>query len=506
MKYRSWFFSTPDTSQGTRFNKNNKPTKKTFWELFKSIPFFLEPDSEGTETRQGLFKKATNDNVKNRDSVTASVMPSQIPKIEVYNNEDDISEIARNGIGMTIVERDERKDLFLKLRSDSLGLLGSLDTDLSYFVISQPFEENKNERSKRIQVKAFLEQYVATAVAGFTESQINAMIDAKLDALSLGVDDIDIKLEPQFLLKIGDAAAGYTMVKVTKNSQPFYVQNVDILEVVGLTLTKELVFGGVKITVDTITNNFGSALVKYTADGKSYTTRLFAAYVPTTEVVIDPPPPGDPTWDLEITPLQLDIMVDENNFVVSENAYVLVQIVSSIGDIAQIHIDSFTVGLEEYKIERTAINDYTIKVTILSINGSAAIEFAPTEFAGDIVTVTANVTMQPAEVVYTLETVPANSISVETDVDGKIIPAAAVEIILKADGVAITLPKENVIITLDIGVISYYINQGISPTTSSILRINELVGNSASISIGTNLQGITVDPISFSISSLEAPL
>lgn len=86
-RLRDWFFTTTSVAglPGKRFLRNDKPTEGTFRDFLFSIAFKLNPEDTATDVNQGLARKATDEEVAERDGDIKSdgfqmfVAPEQIP-------------------------------------------------------------------------------------------------------------------------------------------------------------------------------------------------------------------------------------------------------------------------------------------------------------------------------------------------------------------------------------------------------------------------------------------
>lgn len=409
MKYRSWFFSTPATTQGTRFNTQNKPTRKSFWELFASIPFFLEPDSEATETQQGLIKKASNAQVIARTAGGLATLASQIPEVKIFTTEDDTSEIYSNGIGITKEVVGNRENIHIKFRSDALAPVSSADENESYVVISMPNTVIKKDKSKLMRISKFISEYI-TATA-LTTAQVNVLIDNAISALVIPPADIDAVFEPPMLFKLGTAAAtGGALFVPRKNgvlvSLPS-TNSLTILEQNDIVVSKTLVGQYVKVTVDSFGANksFGDALVEYDDGTDVYTKRLYAVYIPG---VVGESDPGTPalTYTLEVTPVTLAVTVDSGNNVISGTKKFIGRVKDSNGNYCGLLISSISATATGQTFFKSLISPTEIEVEVLTSSQSATISVFTTGYSTTPVDVTLTRTVETPSV-YSLSIDPA---------------------------------------------------------------------------------------------------
>ena len=520
MKNRSWFFSTPATNSGTRFNTNNKPTRSTFFEMLASIPFFLEPDSEGTATKQGLFKLATNPNVIARNSGVAAVIPSQLPELKLYTNEDDSEEDSAYGIGITKVISGNRENLHLKFRGDTLVSTYSETANGSFVVLLVPGETESKNKSKIMLLTDFLDLFVAPLAGGYTESQINAFIDAKIALLDPIVADVDASVSPPIIARFGDGgitvAYSYTgpavfipklngsVVSVTNTNQ------VALTISAGITATGSLTGTVYKVTVTEITSGFGTIGILFTdpISGKLFETTLHV-YAITTTVADGGTPTPDPVYTLTSSAASLEVTVDGSSIPTPAGAYYVdVRVKDQYETFQTITPANISISSPNGTVSKSQVNSSTVRLTYTYLSDADTLVIDSVIHSVTPINVAITRVVQPA-IVYTLELVPVSTVGApfEVVVDSNGFPYAETlfEVILKANGVATLLPYANVTISVS-GSVTKGVIQDTSPVTSSLIEIIRLSSSTANLTINTNLPGVSVADVKiWLLQTISAP-
>lgn len=230
-KTRKYFFTGPQTTNNRLFRKNNRPNETTFKNLLDSIPFFREANSEGSESQQGLFKKATNNEAIDGDNVNKAVMPYQLPRVFLFPDEsqNEDLEAASGGLGLWWNRADTFLKMHLRLRADSLPIVNSIDEEEDYVVITRPNEPLNKNKTLRVPVNKF---NTGNNTSGFSQAF----------------------LEPSTIVFREDNS-NITYFKVIINNELYPLSNSDLDDNItftlssGLSITKSIEGGKVKVVV-----------------------------------------------------------------------------------------------------------------------------------------------------------------------------------------------------------------------------------------------------------------
>jgi len=350
---RLWFFSTPETEKGTRLNKKNRPTKSTFKDLLDSIPFFNEASSIGTEEQPGLFQRISLTNLKNRVAGGFALMAAQLPEVKVYSDQDDTAEEAAYGIGITKKDVEERENLYIKLRTDTLEEVSFASESDLQVVLSKPNAVSKKERTIRMPLLSFIANFFN--VEPVTSNIISTSFDPPI-AFKLGTT---LPALSMFLPKLN----GITQ-NITDINHVIFVSN-------GITYTAELVSGKVMIDITAITDNFANLVVTYNdpVSGNVYTGKLYAVYIDTTDGVVGDDP--DPlTYTIEANPSPLIVSVDDSNNAAADT-FTLVKVINSNGVYKNVAPADLDITLVNGTFTASVYDPQTVKVLINTLTASS---------------------------------------------------------------------------------------------------------------------------------------
>lgn len=268
MKKRIWFFESPPTTLGDKFNTENKPTRSTFEEFLNSIPFFLEDNSIGTVDQQGLFKIASTNDIANRGGSylpenpndnpvdtrantiykDKAVMPYHLPLMYAYHESvDDANEKAAFGIGVLKRTIYRREDFLFKFRADTLVTTEAATTS-DFVILSKPLETSLKNRSVKMTIDNFMKKF------GGTGGGVTDIWDAKFIPPTMTITQA-----------IGETAENIGYYEVTKNGIMVPIESLDHVTIVktGCTALTSLSNGQVKIAVQSMESNHASIDITY---------------------------------------------------------------------------------------------------------------------------------------------------------------------------------------------------------------------------------------------------
>ena len=147
-RQRAYFFDSPFTSAGVKFNPNNIPTKNTFYDLLDSVCFKTESGDLATTTQQGLVLLAT-DAVSKLRSGAGVVSPNQLPVLCYGASNTELitpGTGAYEGILLTAIAGTNRLDYKIDFNPTSLTAKVT-PTVADYVVISDTADSGKPKKS-----------------------------------------------------------------------------------------------------------------------------------------------------------------------------------------------------------------------------------------------------------------------------------------------------------------------------------------------------------------------
>jgi hypothetical protein len=424
MKKRSWFFSSPETTKGTRFNKNNIPSKNTFYELLDSVPFFNDSESTASETQTGMLRIATNAEVIARAADIAAVIPSQIPEVIPYNSEVDTAEVSRFGIGILKNAIGNRENYLLKMRADTLGSIYTAAVT-PFVVLSLPDMAVKADRTKKMGVDTFVSQYVinnplVTENFGLTANEVQTLIDEAISRIpAVEIPEVPVSIDAEFrpdnLIKVGTSEAGTSRLILKHNGNIVPIDSVDDITIPSfenVAFTKLLdAFGNPSIQIDDITATHGFVRVSVPSPDESrnfiatlYLTKVDASGTGDT----DPPIEADPTYTIEVSlPTTRTIDVDVNNSILSSNKDFLIKVLSDNGSYVDIIPADIQITGSNATMVVTQLTSSTLRATLDTITLSTVLDVNSSKFVATnqpvAITLNKNEITVPVDPIYTFD-------------------------------------------------------------------------------------------------------
>src|ERR1035437_862740 len=147
-RQRAYFFTSPFTTAGDKFNPNNIPKSSTFADLLDSVCFKTESGDLATPTQQGLALLATTAVSKAR-SGAGVVLPVQLPVLTYGASNTELITPGTGlyeGIKLTAVNKTDRLDYQIDFDPNSLTVK-AVPTSADYIPIVDSADSNKPKKS-----------------------------------------------------------------------------------------------------------------------------------------------------------------------------------------------------------------------------------------------------------------------------------------------------------------------------------------------------------------------
>jgi len=145
---RAYFFDSPFTSAGVKFNPNNIPTKNTFADLLDSVCFKTESGDLATTTQQGVVLLATTAVSKARAGAGV-VVPAQLPVMTYGASNTELvtpGSQSYQGIKVTAVDKTYRLDYQFDFDPTSLTAKATIATT-DFVTIVDVADSNKPKKA-----------------------------------------------------------------------------------------------------------------------------------------------------------------------------------------------------------------------------------------------------------------------------------------------------------------------------------------------------------------------
>lgn len=164
-KQRNWFFTSPPSTAGDRFVRNNIPSEQTYRNLLDSIALKLEINDTAREGGQGLVKLATDAEVMSRTSMASGEMqtvtrPHQLPLMIIGVAEVDTVDTAIQGDGLKLTLKEitagDYKRYSTKIELDPINLDIAVPALGDYIIFS---DTDDNDLPKRALFTSLADPY-----------------------------------------------------------------------------------------------------------------------------------------------------------------------------------------------------------------------------------------------------------------------------------------------------------------------------------------------------------